>query len=237
MTPLDRCFAAMTKDGEDGTARLAFMHMLAASELHVPGGETPDVFETSVGRFVLAFDTEDRLAAFAQGVTERASLPGRVLAQALAGQGVGLIVNAGEASEYALDPDGLGWLARIATEAAVVDTARLGGISAPEALPPALLDALDRVFQRTTGMVRRAWLAEAEDGLVLALAEAMPGSEDALVRGLAEAVRFSDWDGTLSIAFPKDEALSRFERVGLGIEIAREQHPSSATKNVPPRLR
>ena len=44
----------------------------------------PRVFALEEGRFVLAFDREDRLAAFAEGPAPYAALPGRVLAQRLA---------------------------------------------------------------------------------------------------------------------------------------------------------
>ena len=79
-----------------------------------PLGDTiePALFDLEEGRVALAFDTEARLAAFAEGPAPYAALPGRVVAQFLSGQklGLGLNVPLGP-SAILLAADALGCLA------------------------------------------------------------------------------------------------------------------------------
>ena len=75
-TPLDAAHAAMQAAPEDAAPRLRFFETLADAELFLmltqeAQGETlsPETFEVEEGRFVLAFDREDRLAAFTGATT------------------------------------------------------------------------------------------------------------------------------------------------------------------------
>ena len=104
-TRLDAAHAAMEAAPDDGAARLRFYERLADGELFLMLAEeaqgenlSPEVFDLSDGRFVLAFDREERLADFAEGSAPYAVLSGRGLAAMLAGQGIGLAVNPGALS-------------------------------------------------------------------------------------------------------------------------------------------
>ena len=99
-TPLDSAHAAMEAAPENDAARLRFYERLADSELFLMLTEeardeniSPEVFDVADGRFLLAFDREERLARFAGRPAPYAALSGRVLAQMMAGQGLGLGVN------------------------------------------------------------------------------------------------------------------------------------------------
>jgi hypothetical protein len=69
-TPLDAAFLAMEADPEAEAPRLRFHEALLGAELFVLLEEEaeerlkPRLFDLEEGRFVLAFDTDARLAAF-----------------------------------------------------------------------------------------------------------------------------------------------------------------------------
>ena len=92
LTPLDAAFLAMEAGGEAEAPRMRFYETLLAAELFVvleeEAGETlrPRLFDIEEGRFVLAFDTDERLAGFLDAPAPYAALSGRRLAAALAGR-------------------------------------------------------------------------------------------------------------------------------------------------------
>ena len=99
-TPLDRAHAAMEADPGEAAMRLAFYDCLAGAEVFLllqaeAEGDriTPEVFDLETGPVVLAFDREERLAAFLGRPAPYAALSGRRLAGMLAGQGLGLGLN------------------------------------------------------------------------------------------------------------------------------------------------
>jgi hypothetical protein len=236
MTPLARALAAMEAAPEDAAARLAFFHEFAASEVHVPGGAHPELFETSEGPMILAFDDEAALADFATGPVERASLPGRALVQALLGSGVGVMVKT-EAGEAFVDPAALDWLSAALAGAVEETEDVLADPAAPRDLPPDLLAALDRAFGRMAGLVRRVWLFEASGHLVLALEGAAEPSRAALSRSIAEAVRFSGWDGALDVTFVDGSQAERLKGRALRIDLPEPPPRVEKPKDQPPRLR
>lgn len=236
MTPLARALALMQASPDDDARRLAFFHEVAASELHVLGGETPEVFQTSNGPVLMAFDTEEALADFAQSPVDRASLPGRMLARAVQGHDIALTLYTG-AGQTLLDAATLTWLADLSTpETAWID-AHLSNPSAPRDLPPPLLAALDRAFPRMAGLARRAWLFETDMGLVLALEGAAAGAEPALSQSIAEAIRFSDWNGSLDVTFVDSEQAERLKGHALRIDMPEPPSRPEKPKDEPPRLR
>ena len=236
MTPLARAMAAMEAAPDDPGLRLALFHQFAASEVHVPGGEHPQIFDTSDGPVLLAFDDEAGLADFATGPIERASLPGRALVAALDGSGVGVMLKTGT-GETLLDPATLDWLRDTLAAEVEVDEARLDTPEAPRDLSPDLLAALDRALARMEGMARRAWLFEASGRLVLALEGAEEPSHDALSRGIAEAVRFSGWDGALDLAFIEAHQAEQLKGRALRIDVPEAPMRPERPKGQPPRLR
>ncbi len=84
MTILDTAFAAMTAAPEDAALRLRFYERLADAELMLllerpADGDriAPRTFPLEDGPVVLAFDTEERLAAFAGEARLRGCSRGR----------------------------------------------------------------------------------------------------------------------------------------------------------------
>jgi len=209
MTPLDHAHAAMQSAPDDQAAALRFYRLLADTPLmlllnHEPDGTRidPRVFDLEAGPVLLAFDSAERMAALGDGPLAYAELPGRVIAQQLAGQGVSLGLNFGSdaPSETLLPPDALDWLAEM------VDQPPLEQVQAvpesyhtPRDLPEALIDALNFTFAAGPGLARAAYLTGVryDDGRVghlLAILDAHPEARDPLAQAVAQAIGFSGLD-------------------------------------------
>ncbi|MHA3977466.1 SseB family protein [Halovulum sp. GXIMD14794] len=170
-TALDRAHARMIDADETEAARRAFFAALAASELSVVLEDEPEqgsdrvrplTVESEAGAIVLAFDSAARLAGFMEGPAAMATLPGRDLAELLAGQGLGLGLNLEVAPSAMLLPaEAMAWLAEAASVAAEVPAADIAGIAAPRDLPDGLTDVLALVLSRLPGRPRRALLVHA----------------------------------------------------------------------------
>ena len=109
LTQLDTCHAVMAAAPDDDAARLRYFAALADAmlfvmlEVEASGGTvSPQMFDLEDGPVVLAFDLEERLAEAAGAAVPYAELPGRVIAQQLAGQGVALKVKLARASGLAV---------------------------------------------------------------------------------------------------------------------------------------
>lgn len=256
-TPLDRAHQAMMTAPEDDGARLRFHERLADAELFLlldreAEGETiePRVFDTDDGRFLAAFDREDRLAAFAGGIAPYAALPGRALAAMLAGRGVGLALNPGAASETLVAPEALDWLVATLAHRPEPAEARPETLHPPRALPEPLLAALDAKLALMAGLAEAAWLVEARypggrHGLLLTFVAARPAAEPALAQAVAETLRFSGLEGlTIDVAFlaAGDPLAETLARVGLGFDLPRPETPAprrapGSDPDAPPILR
>ncbi len=255
-TVLDRAHAAMAAAPEDAALRLRFYERLADAELFVllegaaaKGKFRPQVFPLEEGPVVLAFDREERLAAFAEGAVDQAEMTGRLLAPMLAEARLGLGLNLGVApSEILLPAEAMAWLAGL------LSARPKRREEVPEALHPpggaseALLAALDAKLPGLAGLAEHVLLAEAaypggQRGLLLAFAGARPGAEEALARTVGEALIFSGLDeGALDVVFPASGLLERFARVGLRFDIPAPPRPvrpvpPGSDPGAPPRLR
>lgn len=231
-TVLDLAHAAMEADPADDAARLRFLERLADSELFLllaadPGGGAaavePAVFALEEGPYVMAFDREERLAAFAGAPAPYAALPGRVVAAQLAGQGVGLALNLGVApSAFLLPPEGLDWLVEALGTGPEEVTARPAAFDPPGALPGVLVTALEAKLALAAGLAPAACLAavtydDGRRGHMLAFIGAAEGVEAALSKAVAEALAFSGLEaGELDVAFlaAGDPAAAAIARVG-----------------------
>ncbi len=244
-TPLDLAHAAMAAaPGAEGPRR-AFLGQLLAAELfllverEVEGATVaPRVFPVEEGPLVLAFDREDRLAAFAGAPVPYAALPGRALVPMLAAQGLGLGLNLEVApSAELLTPAAVAWLAARLDEVAALSPAA-AALSAEALGPPAdgdaaLAAALAPVLARASGLVAAAWLVSAPlpaggRGPLLVLAGAAPGAEATLARAVAEAALFGAAGAALSlVVLPPGDALARAAaRIGLAIEMPPRTPPA-----------
>ena len=132
-TPLDRAFRAQEGDPADPALRLRFHERVLDAELLLvlvappAAGLEPRVLDLEAGRYVLAFDRDERLADFLGAPAPFAALSGRRLAGLLAGQGVGIALNLGAASASLLPPETVDWMAAVQAGPPPEAAARLGG--------------------------------------------------------------------------------------------------------------
>lgn len=258
LTELDLAHAAMEAAPDDDLARLRFHERLADSELFLlltgePMGDDvePQILDSDEGRFVLVFDREARLAAFAGQIAPMAALSGRGLAGMLAGQGLGLALNLGVApSAMLVGSAGVDWLVTMLAAAPVLASGQPVGFEVPRGVPEALLLGLDRKLAMAAGLARTAWLAGATyaDGSrrhMLLFVGALPEAETALAAAVAEALQFSGIEaGVLDVAFlaAGDRRLAALARVGLRFDLPQSvpmaaPAPPGMDPDRPPRLR
>ncbi len=259
MTPLDAAHAAMEAAPDDDAARLRFFERVADGELFLllEGEEaeavTPRLFDLEDGPVVLAFDREERLAEFAGRVADYAALPGRMIAQQLAGQGIGIGLNLGVApSSFLIPAEAVDWLAATLGHAPAEVQARPVEVRAPGDLPEALVKALDTKLARAGGLAAAALLAgvtyeDGRRGHMLAFVGAVPGAEGPLARAAAEALTFSGIEaGEMDVTFLEagDPVMEPLVRVALRFELPlversepRAPAAPGSDPEKPPRLR
>jgi hypothetical protein len=227
--PLDAAHAAMTAAPQDEAARLRYYAQLADGMLYLmleaeatDSDLRPVVVDLDDGAVVLAYDSEERLAAATDAPVPYAELPGRVIAGQLAGQDVALGINLGLGEgEFLVAPEALVWLAQTLSHAPVDVTARPVGFDAPKGLPDTLMQALDGKLARAGGLAQAALLAGVtyeggRRGHMLAFIGAQPGAEAALTRAASEALTFSGVEaGEMDVTFlaPDSPAVARMARV------------------------
>ncbi len=249
MTPLDAAHARMeAAHGEP--ARRAFWGLVAASELHLwleteaAGADvTPRIFEIEGERFALAFDAEDRLAAFAGGPSPHATLPGRRLATMLSEAGLGLGLNFDAPSQTLVRPQDVAWLSDMGGSSVQVTTGRPVALAPPD-LPDAAFDAIDQRLAAAEGLARHAWLATAtwEDGetsQLLAVDEAMAGAAEPIARFVAEALAFAGVETAFDVMSvePASALRDRLDRVAVRFDLPAPPVPAPPDRTRPPRLR
>ncbi|MGX9355373.1 SseB family protein [Roseobacteraceae bacterium S113] len=256
-TPLDLAHAAMQTSDSAAAAERAFYAQLAASELFLmltdtPEGDqiSPELFDLGDATFVLAFDTEERLAGFAGRIVPYVALSGRALAQMLAGQGIGLALNPEAApSSMLLPPEAMAWLAETTAHAPRETHARIEEVMAPMGLPEVLLTTLDAQLAGAQGLARSAYLVGVRyegggQGHLLGVVDVMAGAEPALARAVQEALTFSGLEaGALDVAFfePAHAMAATLARHGLRFDLP-QGTPSLAPQapgmdpDKPPRL-
>ena len=256
VTALDAAHAAMTAAPEDDAARLHYYRALSDAVLFLwleaePDGDTlaPRVFDLDDGPVVLACDSEERLARASGQPVPYAALPGRVVAQALAGQGVALGINLGVADTgFLVPPEALDWLAATLGHAPVEATARPERFAAPRDLPSALLSGLQGKLAGMAGLATGALLAAVgyaggRRGHLLAFLDADAQAEPALARAVAEALTFSGIEaGEIDVAFLRaaDPVAAAMARVAMRLDMAQPEPahlPPEPAPLRPPRLR
>ncbi|MEM1351381.1 MAG: SseB family protein [Pseudomonadota bacterium] len=250
-TTLDVAHASMMAEPEDSKARLAFYERLAACELFLMLETEPDtqddavapqVFELEHSKYVLAFDREDRLAAFAEQAVPYIAVSGRALAGMLARQGIGIALNLDVApSSILLPEEAVAWLhSAVGNLPDQVET-RISEISAPGGLPEPLLAALDARLANAMGLAERAYLAAITyetggRGHLLAFVGAVPQAQEALAGAAAEAMTFSGLEaGAMDIGFfaASDPVIARLERHGLRFDLPQMQSSEFAGYSAP----
>ncbi|SMH35254.1 SseB family protein [Maritimibacter sp. HL-12] len=244
LTPLDHVHADMMEDPENDAARLKFYQRLADTTLFVllskePEGEVldPEVLEidnketANIERYALVFDTEERLGAFAADYGNKplpyAALPGRVIAQAIAGQGVGLALNLDVAvSSIMLPSTAMDWLSETLANKPAEGEASLIAIAPPFGLPDGLIEGLEEKLVSAAGLASHAVFVKGtysddREGWLLAFIDAQPGAEEALARATHEALIFSGTDlASVDVAFfaANDPICEHLDHMGLRYE-------------------
>lgn len=263
MTPLDHAHAAMQADPSDESAGLRFYRLLADTPLLLLLNAEPEdsridprVFDLETGPVLLAFDTADRMAALADGPLAYAELPGRVIVQQLAGQGVSLGLNFGSdaASETLLPPEAVEWLAQMVAAPALHEVQAVPeSVHAPRNLPSALIEALALTVAAAPGLARAAYLVgvrygDGRSGHMLAILDAYPDAAEPLAQAVAQAIGFSGLEAAeIDVTFlaSADPAARGIIQTGLVFEfpprpveapVAAPAAPGS-DPDKPPRLR
>ncbi len=240
-TALDAAHAAMEAAPQDDAARLRFFERLADGELFLMLTEeaqeeniSPELFEVADGRFVLAFDREERLARFAGRPVPYVALSGRVLSSMLAGQGIGLGLNLDVAPSSMLIPsEALGWLSTTLQHGPEEVQQRFAEFLPPAGLPDSLLQALDAKLATAAGLAAAAFLVGTKSdaggqGHLLGFVAAVEGAQPALARAVSEALTFSGIEaGALDVGFfaADDPAANALARVGLRFDLPQPQAP------------
>lgn len=258
-TPLDRAHARMEAAGEDDEgARRAYYDRLAAAELFLLVEEearqervSPMLARVDGASFALAFDREDRLAAFAGDAAPYLALGGRALTGMLADEGLGLALNPDVApSAYLLPPEAVAWIAETAGVAPDETADRPERVMPPETLPEAWLEALDARLAAMAGLARVAWLAGVEwadgrQGHLVAVEARTPDVGAAVARAVSDCTALVGQDiGEVSVVVlaPGDRLAERIARVGLRFDLPQTARPDAPTPpgsdpDRPPRLR
>jgi len=248
-TPLDVAHAAMTADETDDAARLRFYERLADNELFLllteePMGESisPEVFEVQDQAFVLVFDREERLAEFVGKPAPYAALSGRIVANLLAEQGMGLGLNLEVApSSILIPPEAIAWLTDTLGNAPDEAEAKIQEVTPPMGMPEALLSGLDAKLATAAGLAHSAYLVGVlyESGVrshMLAIVDAVPGAEGALAKAVSEALTFSGIEaGALDVSFVRstDEMAAMFAKWGLHFELPQPEEVQEVGRAAP----
>lgn len=250
-TAIDRAFRAMEAEPENAAARARFHERVLDAELHLLLEAEPEtderlrpwIFEIPEGRFVLAFDRDARLAAFLAEPMPCAVLAGRRLVEMVAGHGLGLGLNLGDAPSATLLPaEAVDWLATMAGSAPERVESAARRLGPPGTATPALIEALDHKLAAMAGVIGAAHLVEAEyaDGtraLLLLLAGVVDGAQAGVAAGIAETARLGG-AASLDVAFLAGDApaLAAARARGLTFELPPVRAPEPAERPVPPGM-
>ena len=213
-TPLDIAHAAMFASGDAAAPRAALLACLGDTELILlladqtgAPGVTPEIFDTSDGRFAIAFDTQERLADFAKAVAHCVTLPGRVLSAMLTEADLGLALNPGVApSSHLFSTASLAWLNDTLNTAPRIHERTVTEIFAPNVETTDVLRALDHKLAKAAGLASHAALARVafsngDTAHIVGFLDPVPGAEGALARAVNQALTFADAAGTWEVGF------------------------------------
>lgn len=258
-TPLDMAHAAMEAAPGDDAARLRFYERLGDCELFLLLSEeadgdniSPELFDVADGRFVLAFDLEERLAQFVGQPAPYAAISGRILASLLSQQDIGLGLNLEVApSSILIPPEAMAWLQQTLEHAPDEVEARVEQFTPPTGLPEHLITALDTKLSTAMGLASSAYLVGVTypgggQGHLLGFVGAVEGAQGALAKAASEALTFSGIDaGAMDVGFfaPSDPVSAKLATVGLRFDLPQPEQreyqqiaPGSDPDN-PPRLK
>ncbi len=254
-TPRDTAHAAMQAHENDTAARLRFYERVADAELFVlleQEAHGPEVSPLTMPlegeNYVLAFDREERLAAFVEETSgngqaaPHVALSGRALVQMLAGQRLGLGLNLAVApSSILLPAEVLDWLKDMLSAPVSEQEEKPLELASPVGAGEGLLQALATKLASAAGLAREAWLCSARfsggcDAFLMIVVGAPQGAHRALAKAVSEAVTFCGEEGRrvdVSFLEPGDPLLERVARVGLRFDLPAPE-PAAVSVPAPP---
>lgn len=203
-TALDLSHGAMIGAPENGNARLKFYHQLADATLFLllekePVDETiaPETFELSDATYVLAFDSEERLAEFANSVVPYVALSGRVIAGLLRDQNIGLGLNVDVApSSILLPATALNWLCETLDTPTFSANAEITAIAPPSDIAKDIVAPLAASVRNNGAAATAAFLvsvrySNATSGALVGFIGAPDAAHAPLAKAISEALIFS----------------------------------------------
>ncbi len=256
MKHLDDAFIASQRAPDDDAARVRYYAAFSDAEVFLlleseSDGTTaePRVVDPGTGPMALAFDEEDRLAAFMGQPAPFLALSGRQAAEMLSDSGLGLAFNLDTEFETAFDVDTLAWLAAVSSETEVQNAIPVK-VTAPKGVPHDLLEAIDRKLAMAEGYASQAILVDAsyaDDSRahLLAVIDCTPEAEAPLAAAIGEAMAFMGFGaGWLDVVFLErtSSLVQQMEKVGLVFDIPQPgQAPAPSAPGTdpakPPKLR
>ena len=215
-TPLDQAFDAMTATPESETARANYYSVLAASEVFVllekePGDSfEPTLIDLEGARYVLVFDTSEKLAVFCDEPSPYIAMSGRQLLQTVNGARLGLAVNPGLERAMMVPLEAVDWINNRVAADISEDTSKIRELSAPEISDADILRAIDARLAVYSGPGRSAYLVKAnyeeETAHLVILVGMAPEARASVAGGLAEALRFLVPDMAFDTMFVESDA-------------------------------
>ncbi len=230
-TPLDVAHRDMLDPTAEENEYRRYYRLLAAAELFVLLVEevgdsfSPQLIEDDGQYYALAFDREDRLAAFLDEPQDYAAMSGRSLIAALLDEDLGLGINLGMDASTMLPPDVLYWINTQISPEVAVEEARIKEILPPALASEGLIATLSERLPILSGLADHAVLAQipGEDDmcLLLAMVDVPDAARTSCAGAVAEALRLSGIEDPLDSVFVEagDALHVAISKVGLRFDI------------------
>lgn len=229
-TPLDVAHRALIDPNASDQDHRNYYALLVAAELFVLlEAETDDTFKPQLieddgQTYALAFDREDRLAAFLDSPQDYVAMSGRALVSALLDADLGLGINLGMEAATMLPPGVLTWISEQITPEVEVHEALIDDLAAPSVASEALLETLSARLPILGGLADHAILAQHGGALLLAITDTPASARTSCAGAIAEALRLANIDAELDSVFvatgdPLHVAIST---VGLRFDIPKQ---------------
>ena len=259
-THLDAAFSKMAGDPSSQQFRLNYFERFLECELFLllkdeaDGDQiSPVTWEADGQKFLLAFDTEERLSSYASDIAPYTAMTGRTLVPLVAGnQNLGVVVNLDVADSSNLLPhDTILWLKEIVSKAPDAVHRRVVQLNAPKGLSEVFVTSLEEKLPTMAGLADRAYIASAQyddgsGGHIIGFVGTVEGAEPALANAVSEMLIFSGLkQSAVDVGFLSEaqDMTESFRKVGLEIKLPRIEQPISTScapgtnPDKPPKLR
>lgn len=175
MTPLDRAFVAATKNPKEQSQ---YYDIFLKTDIYIPTHNLPDkegekragagesiqpvIIESDGIRYVMLFDSKERLRAWAKREIGFVRLPGHAVVE-MAGSDMRWVLNVGTDYQKVFLPDEIRWLKQSLSKSQARETKIAAGtqvlVGAPARIPPGLLDSFRSRLSKNRE-VREAYLGQ-----------------------------------------------------------------------------